>query len=75
MADWHVAFQVSVLKFKIGDIDAKARFIQVIEKENLIEVEVIEVYSGHNKISVGQVSKIHYESIYWADGKEMPSLG
>jgi len=74
MAEWHVVFRVSVLKFRIGDTDAKAKFIQVIEKENLIQVEVLEVYSGYNKISVGQVLKIPYESIYEADGKPLPPL-
>ena len=75
MTGWHVAFRVSVLKFRIGDIDAKAKFIQVIEKENRIQVEVLEIYSGRDKISVGQVLKIPYESIYEADEKPIPPLG
>ena len=74
MAEWFVAFRANEVKFRMGDIDAKANFIQVIEKENLIQVKVLEVYSGQGKIKVGQVLKIPYESIYEVDGKPLPPL-
>ena len=74
MVQWHIGFRVEVLKFRIGNIDAKAKFIQVIEKENQIEVKVLEIYSGKEKISAGQVLRIPYESIYEADGKPLPPL-
>jgi len=74
MVEWFVAFRANVVKFRIGDIDAKAQFIQVLEKENRIEVKVLEIYSGKEKISVGQVLRIPYESIYDVDGKQLPPL-
>jgi hypothetical protein len=74
MAEWFVGFRANEVKFRIGDIDAKGQFIGVIEKGNRIKVKVLEVYSGHNKIKVGQAIEISYESIYEKDGKALSQL-
>jgi hypothetical protein len=74
MAEWFVGFRANEVKFRIGDIDAKAQFIGVIEKGNRIKVKVLEVYSGQNKIKVGQTIEISYESIYETDGKALSQL-